>query len=261
MKANILRKFIEQSGEDLDLILNKYANEYFVDKQNKKEIFKDIVNGNPSPKTMQYLDNRLGEKKFNFLRDRRTPTEYGQDLILGWIAEDVCLQAFRKIGLFVSLQGADKEREFLRPQDIKTNADLSVTIFQNLVGALPPRDLPRDHFSSAPQRRIEFVYDAKLFWKKKNACHLRGNKFNKLKKENAIIFGISLVDKEAFYIDLKNIFEQEDLIEIKYIDKHFPFGKSVYEIFGIKNLLGDWKEKLLDLKNHIFSDKEAIMHN
>lgn len=270
-KASVLRKFIKESGEDLDFVLKKYEYLYFIDKQNKKEIFSDVINGNSSSKTVEYLSKRLGDKKFNFIRDRRTPMEYGEDLILGWIAEDVCLEAFKKIGLHVSLQGVDKEREFLSPRDVKTNADLSVGLSENF------GDFKRD----IPQRRIEFIYDAGQFWKKYNSCHLRGDKFNKIKDEGAIIFGVSLVDKEAFYFDFRDISDeqhdelkqivkiekdgfalniQDSLIRIKYIDKHFRFGnKSVYEICGVKNLLGNWKEKLIDIKNHLL--EQITCHN
>lgn len=238
-KANILKKFIKESGTDLNSILLKYENEFFIDGQNKKEIFKEVINGNPSQKTIAYLDSRLNSKQFNFMRDGRTPAEYGEDLILAWLKEDLCLFSLEKIGFKVSLEGVDKNREFLKSKEVKSNADL-------LIG-----------FDNA-YRKVELIYDSGMFWKKNNVCHLRGDKFNKIKEEQGIILGISIEDKEAFCLDLADsrVISEHPT---KLIPSHFFFGgKSAYEISNIRKILGPWEKKLSNLKL-IMSREEVII--
>lgn len=120
---------------------------------------------------------------------------------MAWIKEDLCLFALEKIGFQVSLEGVDRNREFLKSKQVKSNADLLIGI-------------------EGAYRKVELIYDSGMFWKKNNVCHLRGDKFNKIKEEKGIILGISIEDKEAFCLDLAN----EKMISAhptKHIPSHF----------------------------------------
>lgn len=237
--AKTLRKFIKESSVDLNSMLMKYDNEFFLDGQNKKEIFSEVIKGNPSKKTIDYLDSRLNAKQFNYMRDDRTPAEYGEDLVLAWLKEDLCFFALEEMGFKVSLQGVDREREFLKAKEVKSNADLLIEL-------------------NGISRKVELMYDANMFWKKKNACDLRGDKFNKIKEEKGIILGISIADREAFCLDLadKNVIYSHP---IKFIPFHFFYKKPAYNITNIRNVLGPWEKKLEDLKSMMRQAEELTI--
>jgi hypothetical protein len=250
-KAKILREFIQESGIDVEYVVSKYEYELFLDGQSKKQIFSDVILGNPSEFTLNYLENRLNGKQFKFLRDKRTPAEYGIDLVLGWLKEDSVLLSLEKIGLSVSLDGADRNREFLRSKDIKSNSDLIVSLNESSgVGGLgmsyEPVSCRTPAQRTPPYRKIEVVYDATGYWKSKDKCDLRGDKFNKIKSEQGIILGMSLLDKTAFHVDL-----QEE-IDTQYVPSHWCYGgKSAYSLLGIRKLLKPVSQTLIEIKSLI----------
>lgn len=261
-KAKTLREFIEEGGISVDLVLSKYETELFIDGKNKKQIFADVIFGSYSQDTLDYLDNRLNGKQFKFLRDKRSPAEYGADLILGWLKEDSLLLSLEKTGLLVYLDGADKNREFLRSKDIKSNSDLIVSsplissaTAQSTTSSSESRSEKISNLLGDKHRKVEVIYDATGYWSNKDKCDLRGDKFNKIKLENGIILGISLVDKKAFHIDL-----QEEEPETSYIASHWCYGgKSAYSLLGVKKRLKPWSQKIIEIKSLIFSPRNELM--
>lgn len=223
--------FTHLALDDGDL-LNKYSDDFFIDGVAKVQIFSEILKGDPTNETIEYLDKRCTEG-FGHLRGDRSGAEYGADLILGWIQEDALLSTFKRRGLLVELIGEDKNREFLKPGKISSNSDLLVSW-------------------KAQSRKVELAYDATGHWRKTDKYDMRDKKFSKLLAEEAIVFGLAVASQEGFVLD----FSEPAKYEILEIPFHFIYKKPAYQVKHVRDMLAPITECIEQLKVLIQTPKQ-----
>ena len=210
-KASSVKSVIVQLGVDENRLISKYATETFVDSQPKAQIFAEILGGNPSEATINYLVSRLTEG-FGHLRGDRSGAEYGADLVLGWMVEDAFHQWAFEADLTPSLTGHDRNREFLRPGKISAASDFTV---------------------GAQHRKLELATDYKGHWKRTGKYDLRDSKFNKLCNEKAILFLVDVANSKGSVLDLAT----PTKYEVTSIPFHPVYRKPAFQISGIRELL------------------------
>ena len=223
-KAKNLQNCFAQLALDEDDLLHKYSDDFFVDGVAKIQIFREILKGEPTSDTIEYLDKRCTEG-FEHHRGDRSGAEYGADLILGWIQEDGLLMTFEHRGLSVELIGEDRNREFLERGKISSNSDLLVSW-------------------QAQPRKVELAYDATGYWRKTDNYDMRDEKFSKLQNEKAIVFGLVIASLEGFVID----FSKPTNYEILKIPFHFIYKKPVFQVKHIRGMLAPIAECIEQLK-------------
>ena len=60
-------------------------------------------------------------------KDKRTPLEYGKDLVASWFFEDYLMEELTNAGLSIAASGADKDREILPNLIVLSSSDCEVT--------------------------------------------------------------------------------------------------------------------------------------
>lgn len=153
--------------------------------------------------------NNLLSCKHN--RDNRTPIEYAQDLVCSWIFEDYLILNLKLLGLNIELSGNDQNRKILKSSSVSSNSDYLVSY-------------------NGKKAFVELANDYTGYWKKKNVCDLRDDKYNHIKiqkKDNnfSLLLGIDFVNNDFFIIDIEN---SNSLIT--YSEYHFAYHKPVYSI-------------------------------
>jgi len=157
-------------------------------------------------------------------RDKRTPLEYGQDLVASWLFEDCLVDSLKKQGFEISLSGADSGREILATSKVSSNSDTTVTYMGKSL-------------------QMEIMSDYTGYWARTNKIDLRDEKYTKLKRTSSLFLGVSTKDTTYVMID----FSQN--VNHQYIDSHRPYGgKPCYSIsitasqlkkFTIGNIIND----------------------
>ena len=140
--------------------------------------------------------------------DRRTPLEYGRDLVASWLFEDDFLAAINTSpNVRVALDGADRNREIL--PNIRTSAGSDYKII-----------LP-----SGVERKLELMCDYSGFWTKTGRLHLRDAKYENMVRSNSLFVAVSVTTAEFTLYD----FSRE--VPSVFIRSHRPFGgKPAHEI-------------------------------
>jgi hypothetical protein len=181
-KVESLKSLAEGFGISLKKVLKKYKGKYFKDtKIHKYDVFKESLTYNFSETNKKYLE-KMGSIS-SHQNDRRTPVGYCCDLIYGWIAEDIIAEVISKQEtLEVGFHGTDGEREFLKMREISTDPDLVIN-------------------NGEKTRLVEIYCDWKDYWQTHGKADLRDDKYKKLVKENAVLFGISPSSKTGFLLD------------------------------------------------------------
>lgn len=139
-------------------------------------------------------------------RDRRTPIEYGQDLVASWIFEDKLIADLRNWGLAIEKAGADRERMILSTRHVSAGSDTRININDNEI-------------------YMEIMCDYKGYWSRNLTAELRDDKFTRLSRENALFLGVDVINDRYMLIDFsKNV-------EARYIASHFAYGgKPAYSL-------------------------------
>lgn len=151
--------------------------------------------------------------------DRRTPLEYGRDLVASWIFEDYFLHQLQQAGLDVQLAGADRQRRILSNQRTSASSDFVLKA------------------PDGRQRRMELVNDYTGFWHRNETLHLRDQKYLQLKQSQCLLLAVSLTEAVHKYA----LFDFRQEVPGVYIASHRPYGgKPAYE-------LSIPRETLLDL--------------
>lgn len=229
-KAKAARNLLIVTGVRPQDISGRYGSDCFLDGFPKIKAMSQVLSGSPSEEVRSYLDKRLSDKQFNFMRDGRPPFEYGCDLVLGWILEDCVASLLENSGINVKMAGCDSRREFLSSSNVKTDADAEL-----VVGSF--------------RRNIEFSFDLELGWKRRRSVEFRGKKFIKIRSQKSLAFGVSVLDATAFvYCPLTSLGMQ-----IKYIPYHRPWRKSAYSICGIDDHLKPISDVISTIKTLVLT--------
>ena len=142
-------------------------------------------------------------------RDKRTPLEYGQDLVASWFFEDYLLSQLQNATFAISLAGADKSRVILPNQSTSTTSDYLIL------------------FPSGRETHMELVNDYTGFWAKHQTLHLRDQKYVTLKNQGSLLLAILLTPTLKSY----TLYDFRKPVPSHYIPHHFAYGnKPVYEL-------------------------------
>lgn len=139
--------------------------------------------------------------------DRRTPLEYGRDLVASWLLEDHFLMLMNGSSRFtVRLSGNDSKRLILKDTGVSTTSDFLLEAGD--------RKIP-----------IELMNDYTGFWARTQRLHLRDNKYQSLCRSKSLLLAASIPTMQYALFD----FGSE--IPAKYIPNHPPYGnKPAYEL-------------------------------
>ena len=152
------------------------------------------------PKTYQNL------MSCSYHRDRRTPIEYGQDLVASWLFEDSLVQSLSNCGLEVSLSGADCNREILYNANVSSNSDCLITF-------------------NGISVQLEIMCDYKGYWERAKRIDLRDGKYQKLCNTRSLFLGVSIPTTSYILLDFGGN------VTANYIPSHFPYGgKPAYSV-------------------------------
>lgn len=216
-KIKITERFVKENiNQDLiSFIKEEYKNNTL------KDIFIRIIKNNFDQKTIDFLKEKLGN--MNRFRDQRTAEEYACDLLLGWVVEDSIIRLINLLGYECKVISDDKKREFLKRPTSKVDI------------------LVKDE--KGKEALIELVADNTGFWKKTKKLHLREQKYDRLLKQNGVLFGLDFQNKDFL------ISKVGDLVVNKKIDRHFMYGGKPATEIGLKDIryvsLSKMKEELL----------------
>ncbi len=223
-KASEVVAFMEDIGVSLEELLFQYEGKYFVDGKGKAPIFRAVLGSQPNSEQLQYLDDRCGAQYSHF-RDSRSGAEYAADLIISWVQEDALLSAIQLTGIEVELDGNDKYRELLKPNEISSASDFLIT-------------------SGSVSRKLEVAYDSTGYWRKTGNFDLRDAKFDRLKAEKSLLLGVAVSTREAFVIDLINM----GAVSVIAIPHHPIYKKPAKALVGIDKLLMPFGTTIQSLK-------------
>ncbi|MCR5087500.1 MAG: hypothetical protein K6B39_08925 [Lachnospiraceae bacterium] len=166
--------------------------------------------------------------------DRRTPMEYGRDLVASWVFEDYFLREMQNHSVDISLSGGDSRREILSNRNVSASTDYTIIA------------------ADGRRFRMELVNDYQEFWKKHHVLHLRDFKYRHLERSQSFLLAISMSNQAQQYF----IFDFHEDIPFRYIPSHKPFGeKPAYEISIPGNAMYDFsidsvKNQLTTLMNY-----------
>lgn len=215
----------------IDDVLNSYNNSCFRDTSiSKKDVFYQILTHTLTEENKNFLIES-GLKVSSHQKDKRTPDAYAIDLVLGWLIEDAILVYMILKEIPAKLQGADYKREFLEQNELDTTPDI-------IIG----------------DRQLEIVCDWGDYWMENGKADLRDNKFHRLVKENAYLFGLSPKSGMGFLIDISD-------------KSHgFEYNKAIYG-YGFKpgftsTRIKDYMKpinEIFDELYKIFKEKESIV--
>ena len=162
--------------------------------------------------------------------DKRTPIEYGKDLIASWIFEDYFIENMQNNKFVLQHSGADKTRLILPNQRTSTSSDYTITT--------------KDGF----QISLELVNDYTGFWYRNKKLHLRDNKYLNLCNNHCLLLAIALSPNTQKY----TIFDFRKHIPARKIESHKPYGgKAAYELSVSQESLKDFT--FLNVKNALIN--------
>jgi len=221
IKIQSCLKALNQIGFDIQSIKSKYGIESFSNTNiSKTDLFTNALASQLNPSQIEFLNQKCS---LTYFKDKRTPVEYGIDLMLGWLIEDAIFQTLSKAGFNSTLDGNDRRREYLTANNISTQPDI-------LIQTTPPKSL-------------EIFADWRGTWRKYGHADLRDNKFVSLKNKKAYLLGICPIDSEGFLIDFSS---QSNLFE--YVSAIKGYGnKPGYSCVSIKTQLKPLNEVISNL--------------
>jgi len=160
---------------------------------------------------MQELQDKHPQTYSNLLscrhnRDRRSPLEYGQDLVASWLFEDYLMKELSEAGLSISGAGADKNREILPNVKVSSSSDCEVTY-------------------KGKSKGLEIMNDYTGWWRKTHHIDLRDQKYSKIVRTESMFLGVSNSDNT--YVLIKKMAN----FPSKFIQAHAPYGfKPAYQL-------------------------------
>lgn len=165
-----------------------------------------ILEGDSVKLQQSFPDAYYNLMSCNHHRDRRTPMEYGRDLVSSWLFEDFLMEHLRDEGVSVSGAGADKNREVLPNAKVSSSSDCLVAC-------------------DGKEKLLELMCDYTGYWAKYKKMELRDSKFIKMQESKSLFLGISMVDQKYILLDMSEEFEYV------FMPNYFLYGgKPAYSI-------------------------------
>jgi len=220
-KSKLIQLFLKNYALSTEEVFAKYENKFFENYEySKKMFFDDVVFNKIQNQDEKYIIEKCQSLKHHM--DRRSPLDYGLDLVYGWIIEDIIEKLLSNSGFDVVVSSADANREFLTSSMIKSSSDFLVS-------------------KNGQRREIEILVDWKETWFKYNHLDLRDNKYLNLKNNNAILLGVSPQSNNFLLIDLSkpNLPFRENFIK--------AYNKNGFSIMDVQKYLIDFNEAILRL--------------
>lgn len=138
--------------------------------------------------------------------DRRTPIEYGRDLVASWLFEDYFVGALESDLFTVSLNGADRNRNILPSARTSAASDYLLKTDKGSV-------------------RLELMNDYTGYWAKQHKLHLRDAKYRQLQNSGSLFIAVSLPTRAFALYDFRKA------VPASFIRSHPPYGgKPAYEL-------------------------------
>lgn len=132
--------------------------------------------------------------------DNRTPMAYAQDLVASWVVEDWFLHLLAGAGCEAAAVGADRCRSILPNCVVSSASDFQVRCRGKTL-------------------RVEFLCDYTGFWRKTGRIDLRDSKYERLRKEQALVFGADALWQRAILLDMS-----DDIPGILRAPSYKPYG-------------------------------------
>lgn len=157
---------------DLQEIVNTYPEEEFTGRLNQQ-----MIRGAMEIYIPSELEDILTQVcDLKFLKDRRTPTQYGLDLIYGWLMEDIALKFLQNNGYEPKRNGVDAQRVFLKDFEISSVSDITIN-----------------------DRHLDIYFDSHDMWIATDSMDVRESKWNALRSVGGAILcfspsGVGFVD-------------------------------------------------------------------
>lgn len=156
---------------DIEEIISTYPDEEFTGRLNQKMIrdSRKIFS-----EELAEILNKVCD--LPFLRDKRTPVEYGYDLIYGWLMEDIAIKFLERGGLEVERTGVDATRVFLKERQISSFSDVKIG-----------------------DKYFDITFDTTEMWTGTNSLDIRLSKWNALRSVGGGILcfspaGVAVID-------------------------------------------------------------------
>lgn len=170
------------------------------------QMIERVLNGNPTSDDITYLENQLSA--LSHKRDSRSAKQYGEELIRGWLIEDILADKLNDGGVSVSMSGEDKHREFL--EETTADADLVATV-------------------NGTDTHIEVITDYSGFWQRNGDADLRDNKYNQIQNHpQTLILGLDFENDSVFVVNPEEM-------NPEYLSSHPYWNKPAYR-FDASNL-------------------------
>ena len=223
-KISALHKTARSYDQSLKTLIDQYEGQVLVNSEglDKRFIFKMIIlNKNTCEAFTAYCRTRLGHLEHNKEKNR-TPEQYGLNLIIGWIGEDLLLNFLNQAGFEVSLNAQDKSRDFSDDSmNITADAD-----FQTIDPNLP---------------NIMVKYDLTGYMRRSGCLDIKPGDYSLLKSKKGIVIGVS--EKEmACITDVSKH-------TVEHIPYHTKFKKPMVRIRLSNSAFMTFKDSLAYLKS------------
>ncbi len=164
LKVQTIRELSKNLSVDLDKVISKYPTEEFAGRLTR-QMAEDSLKEDISPE-LETILNQVCD--LPFLKDKRTPVDYGLDLIYGWLMEDIAIQYLIDHGFKPEKSGSDAGRVFLKDFQITANSDITIN---------------GHHF--------DIYFDSGNLWYDQNGMDVRESKWNALRAVNGSILCFS----------------------------------------------------------------------
>jgi hypothetical protein len=172
-KVASLNRIASSYNVSLDELVRRYDGQIMTDSEglDKGQIFRMIaLESSTSLAFIEYCEQQLRSLRHN--RDRRTCEEYGMDLIIGWLGEDLLCEILINAGIPVELNAHDSDRNFVSDGgSINAESDLRIT---------------------APNTpNIVVKYDWTGWWARVGIADLKPGDYQRVESRDAIFVGVS----------------------------------------------------------------------
>ena len=202
-------------------VFSKYENKFFNGNDYSKiRFFEDVEFNKLQNKNEDYIIKKCASLKHHM--DRRSPLDYGLDLLYGWIIEDIIEKLLINKGFDVFISSADADREFLPSKLIKASSDFHIS-------------------KKTVEREVEILVDWKETWSRYNHLDLRDNKYLNLKEQNALLLGVAPQSNNFLLIDLS---KPNLPFEKNFIKAYRKYG---YSIMDVEKHLMNFNQVILEL--------------